>query len=342
MKAWISLLLMSPLFLWAQNNPIFQGGNDDGATETRTETTAQNTIFSGANEDGYSQARAVVSSNSGIHLGGSGDGYSVRRMSRPDNNRIFNGGIDDGYHSVRLSTKGNNPIYAGGAGDGFDHYFVERLSHNPIFAGGSDDGYDQFRLVGIPPSVNPNLPVEILNFEAWWEGEQVALYWVTAGEDNLNYYEVERSTDAKLFSPIVRRAAEGNPQSLQEYEDLDLEPLFGRTYYRLKAVDLDGSLTYSPIVSLKRDPQANWEMSVFPNPTKDKLELRINANMEQQATIILTDLLGRRLSVPRRVNQTQHQLNAEIDLSQLPSGIYVLSVWLEGTEVVLSEKVYKQ
>ncbi|MEL7530229.1 MAG: T9SS type A sorting domain-containing protein [Bacteroidota bacterium] len=342
MKTLISLLLMSPLLLWAQNNPIFQGGSNDGASETRSETNAHNAIFSGTTHDGYAQSRAVVSSNSRIYFGGSEDGYSVRRVSRPYNNGIFNGGADDGYHSVHLSRMANNPIYVGGIGDGYDRHRVERSSHNAIFVGGSNDGYDQFRLIGIPPSVNPNLPLEILNFEAWWEQDQVALYWVTASEDNVKYFEVERSTDARLFSPIVRRGAEGNAQSLQAYEDFDLKPLYGRTYYRLKAVDLDGSLSYSPIVSVQRALQANWELSVFPNPSRDRVALILNAEMEQQARIILTDLLGRQLSVPRRVNQTKHQLKAEIDLSQLASGIYVLSVYLEGTKVVLSEKVYKQ
>lgn len=330
------------MILFAQNNPIFQGGTNDGAAEVRAENPNQNTIFNGATDDGFAQGRTEVAANSSVYFGGSDDGYSVRRLSRTSNNDIFNGGSDDGYHSVRLSRSSNNPIYAGGIGDGYDLDRAERQSHNPIFAGGIDDGYDQFRFIGIPPSVNPNLPVELLSFEAWWEQEQVALYWVTASEDNVDYFDVERGTDARLFSPIVRRGAEGSPQSVQEYEDLDINPLYGRTYYRLKAVDLDGSLSYSPIVSVFKDPAASWEMSVFPNPTQGKVELVLNGVIENEANIILTDLLGRQLSVPRRVDQTPKQLKAEIDLSQLASGIYVLSVWIEGSETVISEKVYKQ
>jgi len=56
----------------------------------------------------------------------------------------------------------------------------------------------------------------------------------------------------------------------------------------------------------------NTEINIFPNPTTGKIYLSVNAN------IILTDLLGKLLLEQKNTNQ--------LDISALPSGIYILRV----------------
>ncbi|MEL6652935.1 MAG: T9SS type A sorting domain-containing protein [Bacteroidota bacterium] len=342
MRYFLIMLICWPSWLGAQNNPIFGGGNEDGQAVARQNRQDNNPIFAGGREDGHTIARINRESNNLIFLGGTDDGYSVRRLSRPNNNPIFEGGREDGFAERRIAREANNSIFAGGSDDGYDRGFAERKSHNDIFEGGIDDGYDQFRIIGIPPSVNPNLPVEILGFEAWWEEDVVQLYWLTTNEDNLAHFEVERSTDASLYQPILRQPAIAAPQSIQEYTDQDPEPLWGRSYYRLKAVDFDGSLTYSPVVSLYREASRDWQLLVYPNPTVDQVQVSLRGQWTSPPQLVLTDLVGKELSVPRSGYQNDTELNASLDLSRLPSGLYLLTVWTSDGQGVMSQKIYKQ
>ncbi|MFM7054913.1 MAG: T9SS type A sorting domain-containing protein, partial [Bacteroidota bacterium] len=77
---------------------------------------------------------------------------------------------------------------------------------------------------------------------------------------------------------------------------------------------------------------------VFPNPTGDKLSLEILASNWNPSTIIrykLVDNAGRRVAKGAFTGR-----QTELDLSDLPSGLYILELVTEG--VVLQRKVVRK
>jgi hypothetical protein len=76
-------------------------------------------------------------------------------------------------------------------------------------------------------------------------------------------------------------------------------------------------------------------MSVYPNPTSDKLYLRLVNRMDKDVKVTVMDLLGKSIlteSLNGKVLQAQ-----ELDLSKQPSGIYLLKV--EAGDKVYMKKI---
>ena len=109
------------------------------------------------------------------------------------------------------------------------------------------------------------LPVELVLFTASVTARQaVALHWVTASERNSKQFVIERSADGTSFSTLRTVVAAGTTSARTTYDQLDEQPLFGTSYYRLRQVDNDGTTAFSP-VQVVRMGSANAErLAVYP------------------------------------------------------------------------------
>lgn len=140
-------------------------------------------------------------------------------------------------------------------GSGYDN-----LSENT--RGGSDP-YTQ--RAGVPVTLSPFivgdidptvLPVELIAFDAKFEGENVLVDWSTAGEINNDYFIIERSNNGVDFESIGRVAGAGTVSHASEYYLVDELPL-NQAYYRLVQVDFDGTATTYPAVYVSLEKQRN-------------------------------------------------------------------------------------
>ncbi len=163
------------------------------------------------------------------------------------------------------------------------------------------------------------LPVELLSFTAKTTDKAVQLNWATASEKNADRFEIQRSSNAITFETIGSEKAQGNSQATHRYAFTDKNPLSGlTTYYRLKQIDLDGTFTYSAIVKVTIAKTA--EITLFPNPTREKLNVRLPETGE--ATLRVFNVLGQEV-LSRQVNQTAL---VEMEIKTLPAGTYQLRV----------------
>lgn len=96
------------------------------------------------------------------------------------------------------------------------------------------------------------LPVSFLSFTGKinQKGEAI-LNWKLTQQQNMNGFEIERSTDGQSYQKIgfVKVSSEAINS---EYNFVDKSPLAGLNYYRLKIIDQDGKFRYSTIVSVNR------------------------------------------------------------------------------------------
>ena len=93
------------------------------------------------------------------------------------------------------------------------------------------------------------LPVELLVFEVGEAAgaKQVGLDWSVSDESGFDYYGVERLTVGSGWEELGRVAGDGRSR----YAFADLAPAAGVNYYRLRLVDLDGSVGYSSVRSVR-------------------------------------------------------------------------------------------
>ncbi len=95
-----------------------------------------------------------------------------------------------------------------------------------------------------------SLPVKLTDWGATYSSGKVLLNWGTAQEVNASHFLVERSIDGVNFQTLVRLEAKGNSSVQSYYQAEDKKPFNGRSYYRLKMVDLDGTYSLSAIKTI--------------------------------------------------------------------------------------------
>lgn len=135
------------------------------------------------------------------------------------------------------------------------------------------------------------LPVELTDFAIAGNDKQAFLTWSTASERNSEAFVVERSADAKTFASLGSVKAMGISDRQTDYQFVDLLPLNGTSYYRLKQIDLDGASVHSNVVALERVGERR--LVVYPNPAQSSSILVINGIENEQVTITLSDVSGR-------------------------------------------------
>lgn len=131
------------------------------------------------------------------------------------------------------------------------------------------------------------LPIELLSFSGEAEGDHNLLRWQTATEANSSHFVVERGADGAVFEPIGSVPAAGQSQTMLDYAFVDATPPKGRSYYRLRMVDADGSESPSPTIAILR---AEGAATVFPNPTDQEINLLLEAHSHVSRASVVDDL----------------------------------------------------
>ncbi|TGE26483.1 T9SS type A sorting domain-containing protein [Hymenobacter metallicola] len=177
------------------------------------------------------------------------------------------------------------------------------------------------------------MPVELTSFTGQATEQGVALRWQTASEQNALHFDVERAAKGQSFQLLTKVAAAGNSTSLRNYTHTDVTVGSGLYYYRLRQVDQDGTVAYSPVVTVTIKPSmAPLLTSVYPNPFVDQLTLQLREPMSGNIVTTLTDLQGR--TVYTYTTQSVSRLLPVPVSTSLAPGHYVLTVRAQGQKAV--------
>ncbi|SEJ85994.1 Por secretion system C-terminal sorting domain-containing protein [Dyadobacter sp. SG02] len=179
--------------------------------------------------------------------------------------------------------------------------------------------------VAVPYTIQTQspLPVTLISFDANQEGVVVNLKWVTSSEKNSKGFEIERSSNAKLWTKIgfLRSRGENSNRKLT-YNFTDATPGKGTTYYRLRMLDHDGTFAYSAIRSTHADAN-NKKLVVYPNPVVNgKLTIDVPPSGASGAEVY--NLAG--------IKMLDHNFGKgnDLDVSNFQAGVYILRVVSEN------------
>jgi hypothetical protein len=130
----------------------------------------------------------------------------------------------------------------------------------------------------LDPSTSFNataLPLSLISFNLKKQNaNSILLDWKTTNEANNSGFEVERASMSNSFKKINFVAANTIKQEVNQYQYSDNEISDGIFYYRLKLLDLNGSYSYSKILSIQMNNNDLYNVSVNPNPAKGKILLK--------------------------------------------------------------------
>lgn len=161
------------------------------------------------------------------------------------------------------------------------------------------------------------LPVTLTSFSAKAEAEQVVLNWTTETEQHVDRFEVERSKDGVDFEYVTTVEANGNTTSPSLYGAHDNNPLTGYSYYRLKAVDINGEFDYSDLRRVEFRPAS---AAVYPNPARGQVTISgLSDDIEH------VRLLDSRGAVVRTWG-VAGEVHIEAPITDLPAGVYLVEL----------------
>ncbi len=186
------------------------------------------------------------------------------------------------------------------------------------------------------------LPVNLTSFTGQKQGDMDILKWTTAAELNNASFNLQHSTDGQHFATIANvasKAANGNSSSILNYQYTHTQPVAGHNYYRLQQVDIDGYANmHGNVVILNRSINGN-NVSIYPNPVSDVLNIELFTNEETGTVIKITDMSGR--LVKQVQAKTVRGMNTiTISMEGLSAGLYTAQL-LENGKVSFTERIRK-
>jgi len=172
------------------------------------------------------------------------------------------------------------------------------------------------------------LPVEIIAFNCQPKRGGVLITWTTANELNSSHFDVMRSANGENWQRIGSVQAAGTSHDLRDYSFFDGKPLMGMNYYRLKAIDRDGSMAEGDVCASRVTPVSGAEVSqvnLYPNPTLNRTTVSINSAYADRVALVLTTAEGKEVR-RLQLDVTEGLSQIEIDLADVVPGVYLLRV----------------
>ncbi len=170
--------------------------------------------------------------------------------------------------------------------------------------------FDQFFF-----EANGLLPVNFISFTVIKDNDKARLTWNVAQEQNVDGYEVQRSSNGVQFSKIGYIKAAGSPS----YKFTDEKILNGPNFYRIKNVDLDGKFAYTHIVSI--NGKKGQFLKLFPIPARTDLYIQHHEAING-AQLKISSMEGRIVKV---INVAPNAAQTILNLSTMHPGVYFVS-----------------
>jgi fibronectin-binding autotransporter adhesin len=173
------------------------------------------------------------------------------------------------------------------------------------------------------------LPIELISFTGKVIEDAVELEWKTLTEIDNNYFSIEKSADGEKFSEIGKVKGAGTTYAPRKYLYLDGNLLPGKVYYRLRQVDFNRQFSYSDVITIEYNGDAQFDIKLYPNPAhKKSVTLELHGLIDVSSVpISIYDLVGHEyLKATIEVDTLNGVAATQINIDNMPNGVYMLRV----------------
>ena len=169
------------------------------------------------------------------------------------------------------------------------------------------------------------LAVQFVSIQAKAINRNVQVNWEVANEVGIQRYEIERATDGITFIQAGIVNAKGNNSSVN-YEWIDNKPASGNNYYRVRAVQKDGTFVMSKTVLVKMTT-GNLSINIFPNPvTGNQITIHSTEMEKGKYHISVINAQGQKM-LYKNINHVGGIFNQTIRFDKnLAAGLYQLKI----------------
>ncbi len=174
------------------------------------------------------------------------------------------------------------------------------------------------------------LPVDFIQFNAVQQNSFVGLNWKIITSEQLNYFEVERSTDGINFSSIGKVNADIalNIAGAFSYKDANIDVNSNTLYYRINAVSKDGGHKYSAILVVRLSGVITEKIKVSPNPASSTVSVSFYSAQKGYVDYQLLDMTGKVILKDQQHIDAGQNVITITQLSRFSEGVYTILIRL--------------
>jgi len=168
------------------------------------------------------------------------------------------------------------------------------------------------------------IPVELTAFTAVANGKFVTLKWNTSTETNNKGFEIQRNTNG-VFETIGFVNGAGTSSELHSYSYTDNTGALKSksVVYRLKQIDFDGSVSFSPESAVELTAPSSFGLSQnYPNPFNPSTVICYQVPVDEHITLSVFNSLGQEVAQLVNEMKSTGTYDVTFDASKLSSGIY--------------------
>ena len=131
----------------------------------------------------------------------------------------------------------------------------------------------------------------LMNFRGVEKNRKVDLQWELSMDHMLNLVEIESSSNGSQFRKIGSMNV--NDINQRNFFYSDNNPNEGNAFYRLRMIGVNGTVTYSNILSFRNNREDNASFKIYPSAVESSATLNIKAGKAGAASFRLVDYAGR-------------------------------------------------
>lgn len=185
-----------------------------------------------------------------------------------------------------------------------------------------------FPYMGADENLASPVPVKLLSFTAKPMNKDAVLLWQTASELNNSHFTVERSTDGREFTSIDNVKGKRNSQVLSNYTytDKSIGSIYPFVYYRLRQVDIDGTIDLSDVMSVDFSQIKENQVTVAPNPFNKDFMIIIDGTDADEAVINVMNVQGKTCITEKYTLKNGENKLVIPSSNELENGIYFVQI----------------
>lgn len=167
--------------------------------------------------------------------------------------------------------------------------------------------------------VDETLPVTGITIQATEKNGSVAVSWKTLSESNTAHFEVEHNIDGTNFKPLTQQPAAGNSITPRNYQYWHVNAPAGINTYRIKAVDKDGTFTYSSVAFAK--VSAKPVLNIYPSMAVSGITIVHPVANTGNSRLSIFNQVGQQV---KAINIANGALQTKLSVAGLPAGVYMV------------------
>ena len=129
--------------------------------------------------------------------------------------------------------------------------------------------------------------------------DKVVINWASKFSNSISSFDIEVSQNQRTFKSLGLVKNAGGMNGGYDYSFIDKKPDLGVSYYRLKQINLNGTISYSETKSVDFS-QVDTDLSreeivAYPNPTTDKISVLLKNVQRSDVKATIIDSQGKKL-----------------------------------------------